>query len=252
MTPSLCVVLHDVAPATRAACERTLDALAEVGRVPVTLLAVPRYHCEPTSAAFERWLGERWAAGDEVALHGYAHQDDGSPEFSQLDMAEALRRLTAGVRWFGRMGLPLQGFVAPGWRMSQGTWEALRFMDMRYTCTRGRLVLLPDGLQHHSRSIVYSTANAWRRRASAMLNRAFAASRRRDPLLRLELSPHAVDHPALRRSWQGLIESGLRARKPMTLAAAAERFRLDSDWDLLDSPPDDDADTGRQASLSSS
>jgi len=251
MTPSLCVVLHDVAPATRAACERTLRALDEVGPVPLTLLAVPRYHCEPTSAGFERWLAERHAAGDEVALHGYAHQDDGAPEFSQLDMAEALRRLTAGVRWFGRMGLPLQGFVAPGWRMSQGTWEALRFMDLRYTCTRGRLVLLPDGVQLRSRSVVYSVASVWLRRASVVLNRALAASRRRDPLLRLELSPHAVDHPALRRSWQALIESNLRARKALTLAAAAERFRLDSDWDLLGSPPDDDADAGRQASLSS-
>ena len=36
MTPSLCVVLHDVAPTTLAACERLMQSIAEVATVPLT------------------------------------------------------------------------------------------------------------------------------------------------------------------------------------------------------------------------
>ena len=51
MKPSLAVVLHDVAPATQRACERTIAAIHQVAPIPITLLAVPRYHCEPTPRA---------------------------------------------------------------------------------------------------------------------------------------------------------------------------------------------------------
>jgi predicted deacetylase len=258
MTPSLCVVLHDVAPATRTACEGLLRAVAEVGSVPLTLLAVPRYHCQPTSPSFEHWLVERYRAGDEIALHGYTHQDGGAPrrfidhlrrqpsvhegEFGALGMDEALRRLTAGVRWFARMRLPLHGFVAPAWLMSEGTWEALRFMDLSYTCTLRRLVLLPDRRHLSSQSVVYSVSSAWRRGASVVWNRAVAASLRHNPLLRIELHPQDAQHAAVRRSWQHLIESHLHDRKASTLAAVAERFRVSSDWDLLGTDFDDEPD----------
>ena len=260
MTPTLCVVLHDVAPSTRGACDRMLDAIGDVAELPLTLLAVPRFHCEPTSGDFEHWLVDRFGCGDEIALHGYTHQDDalapqhffdqlrrrhytrGEGEFSELGMDEALRRITAGVRWFSRMGLPLHGFVAPAWLMSHGTWEALRFMDLRYTCTLRRLVLLPDRRHLSSQSIVYSASSAWRRGASVVWNRAVAASLRHNPLLRFELHPQDADHAAIRRSWQRLLAAHLHERKPATLSVAAERFRRSSEWDLQGEPPDDELD----------
>jgi predicted deacetylase len=250
MKPSLCVVLHDVAPATLSACERVLAAIDDVGEVPLTLLAVPRYHCDPMSAAFGRWLADRSALGDEVALHGYTHQDDGVPngfvdhlrrrhytrgegEFCDLAITEAMRRLIAGVRWFSRQGLVLRGFVAPAWLMSPGTWEALRWLDLSYTCTLRRLVLLPERRSLTSQSVVYSSSSAWRRQASLAWNAALAATLRRNPLLRLELHPHDADHAAIRRSWQHLLEAQLAERHPSTLVDVAERFRLHTDWDLL-------------------
>jgi predicted deacetylase len=259
MKRSLCVVLHDVAPATRQSCERVLRAIADVAPLPVTLLAVPRYHCEPATPAFEEWLVERYSQGDEIALHGYTHQDDGVPrhlvdhlrrrhytrgegEFCALGMNEALRRLTAGVRWFARMGLPLHGFVAPAWLMSRETWEALRFMNLRYTCTLRRLVLLPDRRHLTSQSVVYSAASAWRRGASLVWSRVVAASLRRNPLLRLELHPHDADHPSIRRSWQRLLAEQLEGREAVTLDVAAERFRRRSDWDLQGDDSDDGED----------
>jgi hypothetical protein len=252
MTPSLCVVLHDGAPTTQAACGRLLQAVRDVADVPVTLLAVPRYHCEPSLAGFRDWLRERSARGDEIALHGYTHQDDGVPhnfvdrlkrrhytrgegEFCDLSMTEATRRITAGVRWFAREGLPLRGFVAPAWLMSDGTWEALRWMDLRYTCTLRQIVLLPERRALTSQSLVYSTSTAWRRQASLAWNAAVAATLRRNPVLRLELHPQDADHPAIRRSWQGLLEAHLAHRHATTLGAVADRFRAETDWDTLGS-----------------
>jgi predicted deacetylase len=250
MKPVLCVVLHDVAPATRAACELTLRAVQDVADVPVTLLAVPRYRCEPSPAAFTDWLRERSALGDEIALHGYTHVDEGTPrnfidhlrrrhytrgegEFADLSITEAMVRLTAGVRWFARHRLPLHGFVAPAWLMSLGTWEALRWTDLRYTCTLRRLVLLPDRRRITSQSLVYSSSSAWRRQASLAWNATVAAMQRRNPLLRLELHPRDVEYAGIRRSWQRLLEAHLSDRRPRTLWQVSEIHRAETDWDTL-------------------
>ena len=250
MKRSLCVVLHDVADATLPLCKRIIKAIHEVAEVPITLLAVPRYHCEPSTADFGLWLRARQLVGDEIALHGYTHQDDGVPrnfvdrlrrrhytrgegEFCDLSLPEATQRLTAGVHWFNRNGLPLHGFVAPAWLMSQGTWEALRWMDLSYTCTLRRVVLLPERRHITSQSIVYSTSTAWRRQVSLGWNAAVAKALRSNPLLRMELHPRDVEHEAIRKSWQGLLERHLVDREAVTLARVAQEFRIETDWDSL-------------------
>jgi predicted deacetylase len=245
--------LHDVAPATRASCERVLGAIEAVRPgLPLTLLAVPRYHCAPGSPGFDAWLLDRHLGGDELALHGYTHLDEGEPrgfvdrlrrrhytrgegEFTDLSVIDATQRITAGIRWFARLGLVPRGFVAPAWLMSQGTWEALRWLDLRYTCTLRHLVVLPDRRTLTSQSLVYSTSSAWRRQASLAWNKAVAAGLRGNPLLRLELHPHDADHAAIRRSWQQLLERHLDGRRPATLGEVAERHRLETDWDSLGS-----------------
>jgi predicted deacetylase len=253
MKPTLCVVLHDVAPATLPACDRMLRAIEEVScDVPLTLLAVPRYHCDPPSAFFGDWLRARSARGDEVALHGYTHLDDGVPhgfvdrlrrrhytrgegEFADLPITEAMRRLTAGVRWFARERLMLRGFVAPAWLMSPGTWEALRWLDLSYACTLRRLVLVPERRHITSQSLVYSSSSRWRRQASLAWNAAVAVMERKNPLLRFELHPQDADHPSVRRSWQHLLETQLEERRAVVLAHVAEMFRVETDWDALGS-----------------
>jgi hypothetical protein len=260
MKRSLCVVLHDVASATLPACIRTVEAIREVADVPITLLAVPRYHCEPSSPALGLWLRARSLNGDEVALHGYTHMDDGVPrnlvdrvrrrhytrgegEFCDLSLTEATQRITAGVRWFHKEGLTLHGFVAPAWLMSESTWVALRWVNLRYTCTLRRVVLLPEQRYITSQSIVYSTSSAWRRQASVGWNLAVAATLKSNPLVRLELHPHDAEHAAIRRSWQGLLEKHLADRMPSTLAAVAEQFRMATDWDSLGHGDDIDPDS---------
>jgi predicted deacetylase len=241
---TLCLVLHDVAPATWPACERVLLAISEVAELPLTLLAVPRYHCAPRSRDFEQWLRFRAADGDEVALHGYTHQDDGQPrgtldhlrrrvytagegEFCALQPSEALQRVIAGAQWFRTLGLPLYGFVAPAWLLGPGGWEALRWFDFRYTCTLSRIVLLPERRALNCQSLVYSARSAWRRHASIVWNRALATAQWHRPLLRLELHPGDADNAALRLSWQRLLDAALCERVPLTLAQAVRQLRSD-------------------------
>jgi predicted deacetylase len=177
---TLCVVVHDVADATHAACERLLAAVEAVAPVPLTFLAVPRYHGAAPAASFEQWLGERSRRGDELALHGYTHRDDGTPrgavdrlrrrvytrgegEFWDLDAPTAARQLRAGIDWFERNGWPLRGFVAPAWLLGPGAWQALRDTRFAYTATLRHIHLLPEAGRITSQSIVYSTSTAWRR-----------------------------------------------------------------------------------------
>ena len=114
--------------------------------------------------------------------------------------------------------------------MSAGTWEALRWLGLSYTCTLRHLVLLPDRQRAASQSMVYSTSSrvaaaqpslAWNARASRRLLR-------HNPLVRLELHPHDADHPAMRRSWQRLLEAQLGgAARDARWATVAERLRIE-------------------------
>jgi predicted deacetylase len=231
---ALCVVVHDVADATLSGCERVLAAVHEVARVPLTLLAVPRYHREAPSRTLESWLGERQARGDEIALHGFLHWDDGTPrglvdairrqvytrregEFWAIDEAEAGARIDAGRAWFDANGWRLAGFVAPAWLLGPDAWKAVRARPFAYTATLRHLHRLPDGRRITSQSLVYSVSAGWRRAMSAAWVRAVAATERSNPVLRLELHPRDADFPAVRRSWQRLLEHALATREALTV-----------------------------------
>ena len=233
---TLCIVLHDAASSTRAACMRTLAAVREVaGEVPVTLLVVPRYHGETPSNEFVTWLGERSQRGDELALHGYTHRDEGPAagwldglrrshytrnegEFWALTRTEALSRIDAGIAWFREHGWPLTGFVAPAWLLGEAAWEAVASRPFEYTATLRTLTHLPGRAVVTSQSVVYSTSAGWRRQSSCAWNALVARFERGNPLLRLELHPRDADYSAVRRSWQHILERALRDRQPATVA----------------------------------
>jgi predicted deacetylase len=241
----LCVVLHDVAASTRAACARTLAAVAEVADVPVTLLAVPRYHGDPATPDLVEWLGARSKKGDEIALHGWSHRDELPPsgaldhmrrrhytrsegEFWALPEAESRQRIEFGVAWFREQGWPLSGFVAPAWLLGPGAWAALSAQPFEYTATLRRLVHLPSRRSVASQSVVYSTSSAWRRQGSLLWNPLVALLERRNPVLRIELHPRDADFSAVRSSWQAILERALRDRHATTVAEFMHQNRVEA------------------------
>lgn len=235
----VCVVLHDVAPATWPACQSLLKALAACGPVPVTFLAVPHYHQgvrldhDPTCL---RELEQRLKRGDEIALHGYTHLDQAGPakrpaawamrrlytasegEFAALHESEAKARIEQGLDLMHTLGWPVKGFVAPAWLMSAGTRQALTHLPLTYTTTHGALYRLPNWTPVTAPGLVWSVRASWRRVLSrgwnAYLMRRHAAA----PLLRLGLHPADAAFPQVVAFWQAALSWALTHRTPMTKA----------------------------------
>ena len=234
----LCVVIHDVAPAHAAQCRAIREALATLGRFPVTLLAVPRFHGETRDPGFEQWLRACHAAGDEVALHGYFHHDDGTArsrtdawlrgvytlhegEFWGLSQHAASERIAAGLAWLAELEIASDGFVAPAWLLGPGARAALASFPLLYTCTLRHLIVLPDGPSQRCMGLAFSHRARWRRVLSRLWAPLLGTVQHRAALRRLELHPGDWDHPALRRAWLSLCRRQLASRRACTLAQAA-------------------------------
>jgi len=239
----LCVSIHDVAPATWAECRTLLDAVAAVADIPLTMLVVPAYHgAAETVPEFDHQLELRVARGDELALHGYTHLDDGPPargwreayarrvytsgegEFAALAANEAAARLKLGMQWFARRGWTLRGFVAPAWLLGAGGWQALRQSGLLYTTTWRRFHLLGNRQSVDAPSLVYSSRNAWGRALSRQAVSWTGLMQRQAPLVRLSLHPRDVHDGVTIRHFQRLLESLLSQRQAATKAGFAEAW----------------------------
>jgi predicted deacetylase len=249
---TLCVSIHDVAPATWPQCERLWQAVRAVADIPLTWLVVPRYHgLAPPAPAMERALGAALAQGHELALHGYTHVDSAPAqaglrsrflrtmytrregEFAAIGAEEARERIALGLAYFAERGWPVRGFVPPAWLLGEAAWRVLHEFPFEYTTTMGRFHLLQAPLharpheQHAlwSPSLVYSARNAAGRVVSPRVNGAMAALMAGNPLIRLSLHPPDAQYPALLRHAQHLVEGLLAGRTPRTKAGFASEWR---------------------------
>ena len=241
---SLMLVLHDIAPETWPDYQPFVEAVDKIGGVPMTWLVVPDFHHRNPlhrSPTFCRLLERRLARGDELALHGYYHADDGAPprspgaffmrriythegEFYGLDHRQALARLEQGLEVFERQAWPVAGFVAPAWLMSEGTRQALRQLPLRYTSTPQHLYRLPDFTAIEAPGLVWSARSAWRRRVSKVLCDWQCQRWRGAQTLRLGLHPVDMRHRVSRDYWLHTLQALLaEGREPLTKSAWLDR-----------------------------
>lgn len=241
---SVMLVLHDVAPETWPDYQPFVEAVDQLGDVPMTWLVVPDFHHRNAlkhSPAFCRLLERRLAQGDELALHGYYHADDGplprgprdffmrrvythEGEFYGLDQDQALQRLQAGLEVFHSHGWPVAGFVAPAWLMSEGTRQALRQLPLRYTSTPQYLYRLPEFTAIDAPGLVWSARSAWRRGLSKVLSDWQIRRWQQADTLRLGLHPVDMRHPSARNYWLETLQSLLaEGREPLTKSAWLDR-----------------------------
>ncbi|MBC7514159.1 MAG: polysaccharide deacetylase family protein [Herminiimonas sp.] len=244
MPAALCVAIHDVAPQTWPLCLRLIDAVRAVAPIPLTLLVVPHYHRLAVThpASYERQLGARLAAGDELALHGLYHLDEAAParclrerllrhvwttgegEFAVLRADEARWRISQGLDWFSQRGWPVTGFVAPAWLLGPGARTALADFPLTYTTTFKSFHLLQQQRLLRAPSLFYSARNPAGRWLSCRANALYArqhADNTQVPLLRLGLHPADARFPQLLRHCQDLLRQLLQHRVCMTKAAFA-------------------------------
>jgi predicted deacetylase len=241
MSRGLCIVLHDVAPATWERCERLLAMLDEIAATPVTLLVVPDFHGHgriDAAPEFLRAIERRVARGDEVALHGYFHRDDapaprsplawlrrrvltaGEGEFAELGADGAETRLRLGLNLFARLGWQVAGFVAPAWLASGGTREALRRVELNWTSTHAALLDLARDRRIVAPCLTASPRSNWRRRASVAWLSIGARAVDRFALVRAGLHPGDADHAELVACWRATIVRLLARRKALTKSQA--------------------------------
>ncbi len=234
---AVCLVLHDVAPSTWADYQPFVEAVDALGDVPMTWLVVPDFHRHDALDAnpeFRRVLDARVARGDELALHGYYH-DDQEPlannprdwfmrrvythegEFYRLSREAALARLHAGLEMFQRYDWPVQGFVAPAWLMSDGTRQALRELPLSYTSDPQHLYRLPDFSAIAAPGLVWSARSAWRRGLSKILSDQREQRWREASVIRLGLHPVDMRHRFSRDYWLHTLQRLLaEGRVPLT------------------------------------
>ncbi|QXI21689.1 polysaccharide deacetylase family protein [Pseudomonas iranensis] len=234
---AVCLVLHDVAPSTWADYQPFVEAVDALGKVPMTWLVVPDFHRHDSldaNPAFRRVLDARVARGDELALHGYYH-DDQEPlpntprdwfmrrvythegEFYRLSREAALARLHAGLEMFQRYDWPVNGFVAPAWLMSDGTRQALRELPLSYTSDPQHLYRLPDFSAIAAPGLVWSARSAWRRGLSKILSDQREQRWREGSVIRLGLHPVDMRHRFSRDYWLHTLQRLLaEGRVPLT------------------------------------
>lgn len=241
MTSRICIALHDVAPATWPQCAVLLGLLGDLRCTAITLLVVPNYHGRGRIAdvpQVARVLDRCVERGAEVALHGYSHYDSAPPprrvaewwrrrvltagegEFSALSAACAAERIEQGRRELVGLGWPVRGFVAPAWLVSEGTWQALRQGQWRYTATREALYDLDSLRRIPAPALSVSTRSPWRRAASRVWLRGMRVALRARPLLRLALHPADACHPDALRDWRWLVDLLLEERVAVTKSQA--------------------------------
>ena len=246
MNRSLCIAIHDVAPATWPECEALLNLLDRFGHPPVTLLIVPDYHrsgrvdCAPW---FVRAVNGRVATGAEIALHGYFHVDaaplarnpatwlqrrvltGGEGEFAALTVEEASSRIREGRAQLEACGWSVSGFVPPAWLAGAGAREAIRRSSLTYTSSHLSLIRLADGVRIGAPCITASARSPWRRLGSRLWLSAMEAATAGAPLLRVALHPSDARHPEITAQWMRLIEHVLGTRTTLTKSQAVELYR---------------------------
>jgi predicted deacetylase len=206
---TLAVSIHDVEPATFKRSREIREWLGERGVTRCTLLVIPAadlHAFDDRSPELAEWLRDRCAAGDAIAQHGFQHrrtrparrprrwlanfQGGVAAEFPGLGPNATTAAVRAGRSILTGAGLPVRGFVAPGFAYTGPLKEEL---SSGYTWWAGLTRV-------HSRSGHGMTSHARMLGTSTPFKRALSPTAVRlalpaPLLLRIEVHPEDFDFP---------------------------------------------------------
>jgi hypothetical protein len=244
----LIATIHDVSPASLAACQRLRDALDHWGVDRVTLLAVPRFHHgvrlerDPGTV---RWLRACVDAGDEVALHGDTHLERrrprgvdglrarlwsaGEAEFLSLARGEREAALRRGkVVLENALGEAVRGFVAPAWLEPRPLANELRRAGFCWHETSTAIRALGDRRRLCSPVVGFATRTRTRELMALAWARALAgpielAGRLGVAPARVALHPADTSSPVTMAAAARVLRAFASRLRSMTTAAALAR-----------------------------
>lgn len=207
------VSIHDVTPAFDDAVKHLWGLCRQHGFVPA-LLVVPDWHGQwplHDHALFVSWVRDCAAAGAEVVLHGYRHDEAGTErsfsdslrafgrtnregEFLALDAHAAQQRIDDGLSVLRTLSLAPTGFIPPAWLAREATHDVVRQSGLHFSEDASAVRL------HRTRERIDAPAVRWSARtaARAWASRVVVSVRRRryrGGVARLALHPQDLDHP---------------------------------------------------------
>jgi uncharacterized protein len=235
------MAIHDVALPYVEECAALMRMCRAVGVMPA-LFVVPEWHGTwplEQSGAFVRWLRHAARDGADVLLHGYRHDEVGSPrtraahwralgrtagegEFLSLSVDAAQERIVRGRDRLTALGLSPIGFVPPAWLASDALHVAMRECGLPLTedaaavrdVMRGRVLGAP--------AVRWSARTRWRALGSRIVALARTRMHRRARVVRVALHPRDL-HDA------GVAASVREAMRWWTRERVATRYR-DLPW----------------------
>jgi predicted deacetylase len=231
----LLVAIHDVTPAHADSLRRIYALLDQLAINRYALLVVPDWHGAwplERHLPFVDDLLQRQAAGAEIFLHGYRHDEAGfrrswaqhlgvagrtaaEAEFGMAPPAEAERRLDRGLGVFRRVGLEPVGFVPPAWLHGVHALEQLRARGLHYTEGFWVIMNIKSGAHRFAPALSWSSARPWRGRFTAAMAGARCLVPWAQPVVRVAIHPPDIEIPVLRRSVSTTLHR-LAAARPLT------------------------------------
>lgn len=240
----LVVSFHDLAPPCQDLCNEFIETLRGLGIPRVSLLVVPKWHDGPwmtRDSRFTDWLLTQAEAGHEIVLHGLTHL--GGPvrggliahavariytaregEFYQISYDEANHRISQGLDLFRRAGLPVEGFTAPAWLLSDNARQALKDLNLLYTTTWGTIEVLPVRRIYRAPVLAFSSRSRLRRWISRLWIPVWFQLNRNASILRLAVHPIDLKYSAVRETIYNLVRRLAPVRSVVTYAELARRI----------------------------
>lgn len=207
-------------PAHGPSLSQVYALLDELGITRYALLVVPDWHGEwplEQHVGFVDDLLHRQAAGAEVFLHGYRHDEAGfrrtwmqhvrvagrtaaSAEFYIAPPDEAARRLDRGLALFARLGLKPVGFISPAWLHGPGLVDQLRRRNLALTEGFWVIANVANGRRVFAPALSWSTARPWRSGLTARIAAVRRVVEAERAFLRVAMHPPDVEVAVVARS----------------------------------------------------
>lgn len=220
------VTLDAIDPGTPLDAARRLADELDARRVPLTLLVGPRPHPEVAL-----WAAARRRAGDAALLHG-----TGDPRRTDRSPAhEAGLRLAGALRSRDALGLPVDGFAAPGWTVAKGVRQALPAASPVLS-----LLVDADGVHRLTAdatatgscrgAVTHPGRPATRPSRAVRLGAAYRRERAAGTLVHLTTAANR-DHAALLAAVDAALDAGAVPATPAALVRAGRAVRRDRGHD---------------------
>ena len=232
----LIVSFHDLHPGSWECCRRFMDRCRSYGANTLSLLLVPQYHGQPPfteNRAFVSWLKAVSDEGYEICLHGYYHKAENisggykerlvanyytnrEGEFYQLSARMAKQRVWGGLHLLKQSNLPVYGFTAPAWLISDPARQVLIEAGFLYQSLWSRVELLQSGASIPASTLVYGSRSAYYRMLSRVWIPFFFRWNRMASILRFAVHPIDFRYPAIERHLYVLLQKALQTRTAST------------------------------------